>query len=211
MAELAHHRQVVGDEQHRQSVLALQVHQQMDDLGLHRNIQRTHRLVTDQYLGADHQGARNTDALALTARDFMRITILQLRIQTDTLHHFEHAGAALVGPHLGTECLQRFGDALCNAHARIEARQRVLENDLDLAAQRPPVGVAVTGDVVTVDADLPARRRLEPDQSARQRGLAATGFTDNTESLAGVEVEMHVVDRLDHAGRAEQGPNTPPL
>ena len=41
------HREVVGDEQVGQPVFVLEVHQQIDDLGLDRHIQSRYRLVAD--------------------------------------------------------------------------------------------------------------------------------------------------------------------
>ena len=47
MADVLDHRQVVRDEQVGQAELVLQVHQQVDDLRLHRHVERRHRLVAD--------------------------------------------------------------------------------------------------------------------------------------------------------------------
>jgi hypothetical protein len=72
MADMLHHREIVRDEQHAQAALALQLVQQVDHLRLHRHIQRGHRLVGDDIGGFDNQCAGDTDALALSAGEFVR-------------------------------------------------------------------------------------------------------------------------------------------
>lgn len=64
---------VVGDEQERQTVLLLQIHQQIDDLRLYRNVQRRDAFIRDDQIWLDRKGARDADSLALSARKFMRI------------------------------------------------------------------------------------------------------------------------------------------
>ena len=48
---MAHHAEIMRDEQHRQPQPVLQVEQQIDDLRLHRNIERGDRLVGDDQRG----------------------------------------------------------------------------------------------------------------------------------------------------------------
>ena len=57
--------------------LVLQIHQQIDDLRLNRHIQRGHRFVADDQLRIERQRARDADALALAAGEFVRIRLHQ--------------------------------------------------------------------------------------------------------------------------------------
>src|SRR3546814_7512547 len=50
-----------------------QVHEKVDDLGLDRDVQRSDGLVADQEARLHRQCAGNTDALALAARELMRV------------------------------------------------------------------------------------------------------------------------------------------
>jgi hypothetical protein len=59
--------------------------EQIDDLRLHGNIQRAHRLVADDQFRLDRQRARDADALALAAGKFMRITLRVNRVEADAL------------------------------------------------------------------------------------------------------------------------------
>lgn len=61
------HRKVMADEQIGQIVFGLQIDRRVQDLRLHRQIQRRHRLVTDHQLRIQCKGSRNHDALALAA------------------------------------------------------------------------------------------------------------------------------------------------
>ncbi len=64
--------QVVGDKEIGQVTLFLQALEQVDDLRLNRNVQRGDRLVADDELRVQRQGAGNADTLALAAGKFVR-------------------------------------------------------------------------------------------------------------------------------------------
>jgi hypothetical protein len=69
------HRQVVGDEQVGQAQLALQLEQQVEHLALDGDIERRHRLVADDQLRAQGDGAGDADALALAAGELERVAV----------------------------------------------------------------------------------------------------------------------------------------
>ena len=60
-----HDAQVVRDEQVGQPELGLQIQQQIQDLRLHRDVQRRDRLVGDHQARVERQRAGDADALAL--------------------------------------------------------------------------------------------------------------------------------------------------
>ena len=64
--------QVVGDEQIGQTVLRLQILQQVHDLRLYRHIERGDWLVANDQLRINRQGAGDADALALAAGKLVR-------------------------------------------------------------------------------------------------------------------------------------------
>jgi hypothetical protein len=70
MAMCSHHAEVVRDEQVGEPELVLQVHQQVQHLRLHRNVERRDRLVGDDERGLTDQRAGDADALALAAGEF---------------------------------------------------------------------------------------------------------------------------------------------
>ena len=73
VADVLDHREVVGDEQVGEAEFLLQVHQQVDHLRLHRDVERRHRLVADDQLRLQRQRAGDAEALALAAGEFVRI------------------------------------------------------------------------------------------------------------------------------------------
>ena len=65
-------RQVVGDEHERDAELALEVADEVQDLGLHEHVERRHRLVGDDQVGPERERRRNRHPLALAARELVR-------------------------------------------------------------------------------------------------------------------------------------------
>src|SRR5438132_10459771 len=89
---------------------------------------------------------------------------------------------------------ERGADDRADTLPRVEACVRILEHDLELAAQRPQLPQAQVLDSSSVELDL-ARGRLEQtDDTASERGFPAARFADESESLAFGQVERHVVD-----------------
>ena len=97
-----HHRQVVADEQVGEPETVLQVAHQVEDLRLHRNVERAGRLVADDELGVRRQGAGDADALALAAGELVRILAPVGGIEADQAQQLAHAlldlGAVLGQP-----------------------------------------------------------------------------------------------------------------
>ena len=65
--DVAHHRQVVGDEHVGQAQAVLQVLEQVDDTGLDRDVEGGNGLVQDDQRRLERQCPGHTDPLALTA------------------------------------------------------------------------------------------------------------------------------------------------
>ena len=97
IGNMAHDAEVVGNEEIGEIELLLQVHQQVQDLRLDRDVQGRYRLVRHQDSGPQHQGAGNRDSLALPAREHVRIAVIVLGPQTDLRQHFLRLLSALGG------------------------------------------------------------------------------------------------------------------
>src|SRR5439155_1767155 len=69
---------VVGDEEVGKPELLLQIAEQVDDLRLNRDVERRNRLVADDKPRVERQRAGNADALALSARKFVREAVERL-------------------------------------------------------------------------------------------------------------------------------------
>ena len=98
VADVLDDREVVRDEEIRQAELRLQVHEQVDDLRLHRHVQRRDGLVADDHLGLDGEGARDPQALALSAGKLVRVLAHLIGPQADAREQPRHALGALCRP-----------------------------------------------------------------------------------------------------------------
>lgn len=83
IAHMIDHVRIVADQHHRQAIILFEIVKQVQDLGLYRHIQRRRRLIQQQDLRLQQQGAHNGHALTLSAGQLMRIAIRQRRIQPD--------------------------------------------------------------------------------------------------------------------------------
>jgi hypothetical protein len=85
IADVPDHTEIVRDKQVGQSHFPLQILHQIQDLRLNRHVQRRYRLVSDNQLGVQHQGTGNSDTLALTTAELMRITAGMIAAEADDL------------------------------------------------------------------------------------------------------------------------------
>jgi hypothetical protein len=178
VGDVGDHAEVVGDHEQRSMRLLLQLEQQVEDLGLHRGVQRGGGLVGDDHLR--RQGHRHGDhgSLAHAAGELVRVVVHALcRVRNaDPAQelHGSFGGLFLgyvlfVGP-------DHLGDLPAHPVQRMQAGQRVLEDDRDpraadlahlIFAQLQQVGPAedsLAGDLGT---------RGEPEQGLGQDRLAA--------------------------------------
>ena len=60
-----HYRQIMGDEKIGQAELSLQIHQQVKELSLNRDIERRNGFICHNQFGSQRQRTSDADALAL--------------------------------------------------------------------------------------------------------------------------------------------------
>src|SRR5882757_3400909 len=85
----------MGDEQHGEAEPLLQLEQEIDDLGLYRDVEGRDQLVGDQAFGLYGEGTRNADALALAAAELIGVAGLRIGRQA---HQIEELADALLHP-----------------------------------------------------------------------------------------------------------------
>ena len=91
---------------------------------------------------------------------------------------------------------QRLADDRADRHPRVQRGERVLEDDLHIAAKRAERLALEPGDAAAFEPYL-ARGRLDQPQDAAPGGrFAAAGFPDQPQRLAGADLEADVVDRV---------------
>ncbi len=79
------HAEIVADEEDREVEVAAQLHEQVQDLRLDRHVERRHRLVADEELGADGERAGDADALTLAAGELAGEPVGMGRLETGQL------------------------------------------------------------------------------------------------------------------------------
>src|SRR4051812_14119223 len=95
--------------------------------------------------------------------------------------------------------LQRLGDRTANGEPRIERRVRVLEDDLQFAAQRPQLLPGHPDQLGSVVLDG-ARARLDQlEHTSAERRLARSALADQADRLTPADRQRHVGHGLDQS------------
>src|SRR5882672_5962154 len=97
----------------------LQFSEQIQHLGPYRYVERGHRLVEHEDAWPQHQGTRDRDALALTAREHVRITVVMFGAQAHLRHHLLRRRATCGCTEVGVD-EQRLLERTSNGLARIQ-------------------------------------------------------------------------------------------
>src|SRR4029079_6764880 len=145
------------------------------------------------------------DPLALAARELVWVAVVVLRVQADDLEHLAHPRLALGarpdvlqaervlarGARAVVLQAERLADDRSDRPARVERRVRILEDELDLAAQGAQRAGLPVGDVLAVVSDRAARRLEQARDEACDGGLPAAGLSDEAERATAGNVERH--------------------
>ena len=83
--DLDEHREIVGDEEHREPEVVLERFQQSEDLRLDHHVERGGRLVGDDQRRVAGQGHRDHHALLLSAGQLVRVVVDPPAGQADLL------------------------------------------------------------------------------------------------------------------------------
>jgi hypothetical protein len=163
---------------------------------LRRDVERGRWLVRDQQLGVLGEGGRKGHPLPHPPRKLEGVPLGHERIVDPDLRETSHGlgahafasepAAAGVGQHLL--------DVLAASKERIEHRERILEDQRDVApAQRPHALLGQVHELPSAVADAPVGGHAfgeEPDDGTRGERLAGSRFPDDSDRLAGSEHEI---------------------
>ncbi len=193
VADLGDDREIVRDVEVRERVVALQVLQEIDDLRLHRDVERGHRLIADDEVGSDRECAGDADPLALAARELVRISLRELGAEPDLAEGLPDTivGFAAVGDFMDDE---PFTDRVAHRAARIERRIRVLKDELHALPQAAKRLGAERQHIRSIEGHGAGRHRDEPEQCARGGRLAAARLAYQRQRLAAGDREGHAID-----------------
>ncbi|RIH82137.1 hypothetical protein Mrose_03458 [Calidithermus roseus] len=191
---------VVGDEEHRQAQVALEVLEQVDDLGLHDHVQGAGGLVEDDQRGLEGQGHGDDHPLLHAARKLVGVAAIDLGGQPDALQKPLHL---LPGLGLGDALQQHpLGHLVAHPQHRVEGVHGPLEDHRDtLPAQAAPqLGLGEGRHFAPLKAHTALVAGDVLGQQAHQRhaqaGLAAARLPDQAQHLPpGLEREGNPVHR----------------
>ncbi len=164
--------EVVAHEKVGEAESSPQLHEQVEHLGLDRDVERGGRFVADEHGRPHRERACDADAGALAAGELVRITAARRRIEADDRHHLGD-----IGFHLG--CVDEAVDDGCLADdlddppARIEGGHRVLEDHLDGRSTLRRSGPASSATSLPLDIDAPCGRLEDAGDDAAERRFAA--------------------------------------
>jgi hypothetical protein len=187
----------VGDHQDPEAAAAEAV-EELEDPGPHGHVEHRHRLVGDEELGLEHERRGDSDPLALATRELVRITVEEElgRGELDPRERvaYERRPLRLRAPELVDE--ERLLDGGAHGEPRIERLVRILVDDLHPPAERPERAGAECGDVAALEANRVGDRVDQPQHGLRRRRLPAAGLADESDELAGADLERDAVDRV---------------
>ena len=184
--------EIVRDEQQRQIELLLHLAQQVEDLRLHRDVERGRRLVGDDERRAAGERDRDHHALPHAARQLMRIVVdASLRVGDLAPRAAARWRAPRASARVARPCTIS-ASAIWSPTLKtgIERGHRLLEDEADVGAahlrasplRRAPAGPC-PGTAIRAAGDA-AGRLHEPDDRERRDRLAAARFADEPERLA---------------------------
>jgi hypothetical protein len=143
----------------------LQLGEQVYDLRSDADVEGGDRFVGDDQAGMQSEGARDSDALPLTAAELVGETAEGGFVKSDraeergnsganpTLSQRTRKGWGTRGRAHGFVDHERLADDFFHSHARIERAERVLEDDLHVAAQAAHISAAGGKQVVAFETD----------------------------------------------------------
>ena len=112
--------QIVRNEQIRHAELLLKLFEHVDDLRLDRHVERGDRLVADDELRVDREGAGDANALPLAAGKLMGVAAGMLGVQADIVHQLKDLFPALFFVGVEMVDVQRLTDDVLDGHTRVE-------------------------------------------------------------------------------------------
>ncbi len=142
------------------------------------------RLVADDQARVERERPGDADALALAARELVRVAVDEVGVEAD---HLEQpldalpARAAVADPVHD----ERLADDVADGHPRVERGVRVLKDDLHLAPHLAELFALQLRQFAAEEIDRALGRLQELEHAVARRRLAGAGLADETERLAG--------------------------
>ena len=195
--------EVVGDEQVADPELPLQVGEQVQHLGLDRDVERGDRLVADDHPRLRGERPGDRDPLALAARQLQRAPRQVLLLEAD---HLQQLGDPPLARRLVAVALaEGVEHHLLDRPARVEGAERVLVDHRDVGAALAALALRQSRPLLAGQGDAAAVDLEQGEREARGRRLAGARLADDPQRLPLGQLEGDVVDdrAVDAVGAAE--------
>ena len=191
--------------------MRLQLPDEIEDLRLHRDIERGRRLVGDQQSGIAGQRHGDHRALAHAARQLMRIAVDRL-LRIGDVDLGQKVDGALAGRRLADFLMRQdlLGDLPADGVDRRQRGHRILEDHGDLAAaQLAHVARRQADKFAAAIGDRAFDDRIgivdEAHDGEQRQGLARARFADDAQDLALRDIEGDAVDGAHQALLGAEG------
>ena len=168
VGDLGDHAQVVRDEQDRHAALVAELAEDVEDLGLDRDVERGRRLVGDQQLADCTTGPSRSSRAASGRRTSGADTNRRAAPGSGMPTSSKQLDRPLAGLGLGHLLVQqdRLHHLIADGEDRVERRHRLLKDHADLfAADRPHLRLGQPHEVAAEERDA-ARFDLAPTRRA---------------------------------------------
>ena len=196
LADVLDHAQVVRDKKVGQTKPLLKVLQEVYDLRLNRNVERRNRFVENEERGLDRKRARDSDPLALAAREFMGMAVEGVRVETN---HLEQMNDSLFFFAAARETMyfNTLADDRPHAHPRIQRGVGVLKDELHPAAQGAQLASTERGEIAALEHYAAGGRLEQAKNEAAESRFARAGLADEAQGLAAFNLQIDAVDGSD--------------
>ena len=208
-----HHRDAVTDMPHRSKVMGnkdqcelqplAQICQQIDDLGLDRDIKRADRLVGDNQLGPEGKRPGDANPLPLAAGKLMRIAAARPSIHADRFQQLLNPLPSLAARGQA-EVSQRFGQDRLDGHSWIERGKRILKDHLHALPQFPQPAIPPPAaapplpkrvDRLAVKHHAAGRRPQQLENCPAGGRFPTAALADQAKGLSTVHGKADTIDR----------------
>src|SRR5260370_22740872 len=200
VGDVLDHAHLVRDQDDRHAQRAVDLAQQRKDRLRRLRIERRRRFVAQQHARPARKGARDPDALRLTAGELRRKAGAH-RAQADELQHWVDGGRDL-----GLRSAGQFeGERNVVADGTRREQREMVKDHADAATDVAQRAGRQRREVDAVDDYAPGGGPLEQVDAAQQGRLSGAAPSDDAENLTAFNGEVDPAQRLDAAVRTAVG------
>jgi len=171
LRDMAHDREIVCDEEIRESQLGLKTFEQNNYLRSNGHIQRGNGFVADNEVGLDRQCSGNAYALSLSPAELSGVASGKGGIQSDYVQQIPDSGCTSFSRRKLMN-IERLREYLSDRLPRIETGVRVLKDHLETASQEPKLATMHGEQILAIELDTPSLRGDDSHQGSSERRLA---------------------------------------